>query len=66
MRLSLLCQSSDEAEAIPLVATAALLASLSSAVASPNPNYEISKTSVNVDKHREKLDNGEIIVRVQR
>jgi len=48
------------------LAAGALLASLSSAVASPNPNYEISKTSVNVNKHREKLDNGEIIVRVQR
>lgn len=30
------------------------------------PNFEISKTSLSVDRHREALDNGEILVRVQR
>jgi len=35
-------------------------------LASPSPNFELSKTSVHIDRHREALDNGEIIVRVQR
>ena len=30
------------------------------------PNFEISKTSVSIDRHREALDNGEIVVRLQR
>ena len=31
-----------------------------------NPNFEITKTSVDIDRHREQLDRGEIVVRVQR
>lgn len=45
---------------------AALAASLFSNVVTANPNFEVAKTSVSLDKHREKLDNGELIVRVQR
>lgn len=44
------------------LAHAALAARLALAV----PNYGVSKTSLSIDRHREALDNGEILVRVQR
>ncbi|KAK9898971.1 hypothetical protein P389DRAFT_167710 [Cystobasidium minutum MCA 4210] len=49
-----------------LSSTVALAAASLLGRVTASPNFEISKTSVDIDRHREKLDNGEIVVRVQR
>lgn len=53
------------AHVIPSTHSAAIFA-LTGTNAAPSPNFEVSKTTVSVDRHRELLDNGQVIVRVQR
>lgn len=49
-----------------LSGTAALAAATLFSAVTATPNFEITTTSVDIDRHRERLDKGEIVVRVQR